>query len=294
MAGAGARDIKRRIKSVNSTKQITKAMELVSTAKLRRSKKTLEEIKPYYNKVLSTVQNILKNETNLDHVYLERREVKHTLYILITADRGLAGGYNINAIKEMAADITDKSAAKVITIGKYSKDYCKREGIEVVADYHHISEKPTYQDARAIATLALDLFKKEEVDSIKLIYTKLESTIVQLPKILELLPVALSDFEDVTTPEKEEPKKRLATINYEPSPEAVLSYLMPKYLETTIYGGLTESAASEQAARRVAMENASDNAEEMIEDLTLSFNQARQAAITQEISEIVGGATAFN
>ncbi|MCK8059859.1 MULTISPECIES: ATP synthase F1 subunit gamma [unclassified Fusibacter] len=284
MAGMGARDIKRKIKSVNSTKQITKAMELVSTAKLKRNKDILEHTKPYFEKVLGTVQHILTNEKNIKHEYLESRPVKHTLYIVVTADRGLCGGYNVNAIKQVVTDIDDASKAKIISIGKKATDFFNRREADVVDSFIYISEKPTYQDAQDIANKALRLYAQEKVDEIKFVYTKMESTISQVPTMIQLLPVVIEETEVVELEE---------FITYEPSPEAVLGYLIPKYIESTIYGGLVESAASEQAARRLAMESATDNAQEMIDDLSLTYNQARQAAITQEISEIVGGANAL-
>jgi F-type H+-transporting ATPase subunit gamma len=284
MAGVGARDIKRKIKSVHSTKQITKAMELVSTAKLKRNKTVLEKTKPYYTKVLATVKSILANEKSLKHEYITQREVKNTLYIVVTGDRGLCGGYNINALKKAVHDMDDASKAKVITVGKKAHDFFKKNGLEPEAAYLHISEKPKFLDAQDMAKKALTLFAKESIDVIKLVYTRMESTISQVPEIIQLLPVDLSAAEAIEDQE---------FITYEPSPEAVLGYLIPKYIESTIYGGLVEASASEQAARRIAMESASDNAQEMIDSLTLSFNQARQAAITQEISEIVGGANAL-
>lgn len=283
MAGMGARDIKRKIKSVNSTKQITKAMELVSTAKLKRRKDALDKTKPYYRKVLQTVQHILASEKHLKHEYLEVRPVRNTLYIVITADRGLCGGYNINAIKKAVSTIEDPSKVRVITVGKKANDFFRNNGFKVDESLLYISEKPTYQDAQFIAKKALRLYAQEEVDQIKLVYTRMESTISQVADSIQLLPV---DLEDLETTDDDQ------YIAYEPSPEEVLSYLIPKYIESTIFGALVESAASEQAARRIAMENATDNAEELIESLTLTYNQARQAAITQEISEIVSGANA--
>ncbi len=297
MAGMGARDIKRKIKSVNSTKQITKAMELVSTAKLKRRRTVLEQSKPYYKKVLATVQHILTNEKHTRHEYLTEREVKHTLYIVVTADRGLCGGYNVNAIKQVIADMDgDTERAKIIVVGKRGTDFFNRQPVEVIDSMLGISEKPTYQHAQAIARQALALYAQEKVDEIKLVYTRMESTILQVADTIKLLPVEINEPEEEVVEESllNEEETFVELMSYEPSPEAVLSYLIPKYIESTIYGGLIESATSEQAARRMAMENASDNAEEMIEELTLSFNQARQAAITQEISEIVGGANAFD
>lgn len=283
MAGMGARDIKRKIKSVNSTKQITKAMELVSTAKLKRNKDVLERTKPYYREVLGTVKSILASEKGLKHEYITAREVKKTLYIVVAGDRGLCGGYNINVLKKTAHDIGTKKA-EVIAVGKKGVDFFRKIQMDPMHIYLGIAEKPTFLDAQDIARKALRLYAQEEVDVIKLVYTRMESTISQVPDIIQLLPV---DIEAAMA--QEDP----VLINYEPSPEEVLEYLIPKYIESTIYGGMVEASASEQAARRLAMENASDNAQEMIDSLTLTFNQARQAAITQEISEIVGGANAL-
>lgn len=287
MAGMGMRDIKRKIKSINSTKQITKAMELVSTAKLKKARERLEKTKPYYKTVQRAIHDVFENSKDVRHEYLRVRDVKKTLYIVITGDRGLCGGYNINAIKKALEDVKDKSKTVFITIGTKARDYYKKRGFELVGEVTHISENPTFSQATEIARLALELFTKEEVDEVKLVYTEFVSTISQEPRMVQLLPVT----KEVDGEGGEE--KEFKYVSYEPSPEAVLGYLIPKYIASTIYGGLVESSASEQAARRVAMESASDNAEEMIDDLTLTFNQARQAAITQEITEIVGGAEAL-
>ena len=286
MAGMGTRDIKRKIKSVNSTMKITKAMELVSTAKLKRAKDRLERTKPYFDTVYSTIQEMLRNEKNLKHEYLTKREVKKTLYIVITGDRGLCGGYNNNAIKMVTEDINDKSKAALITIGRRSRDFFSKNGYEVLKEMTQISESPQYAHAQEIARTSLKWFANEKVDEIKLVYTQMNSTISQEAKIIQLLPVVSDGAASIET-------KRSGYTNYEPSPEAVLGYVIPKYIESVLYGALIESSASEQAARRLAMESASDNADEMIQDLVLFSNQARQAAITQEISEIVGGAEAL-
>lgn len=280
------RDIKRRIKSVNSTKQITNAMELVSTAKLKRTRDRFEKVQPYFETVNETIQGILESTDNIEHKYISEREIKKSLYIVITADRGLCGGYNINAIKKALEDIEDKEKASFIVIGQRAKGYFLKRNYEIVGEYLQISEKPQYSHAKDIGRLALQLYKDGKIDEIKLVYTRFASTISQVPERLKLLPVA-------KTNEEQTEEKEFKYVSYEPSPGAVLDYLIPKYIESTIFGALAESAASEQAARRMAMESATDNAEEMIENLTLSFNQARQAAITQEISEIVGGAEAL-
>lgn len=285
MAGMGTRDIKRKIKSINSTMQITKAMELVSTAKLKRAKDRLELTKPYFETVYGTIQDLLRSEKNLKHEYLTQREIKKTLYIVITGDRGLCGGYNNNAMRLVTDDAQDKSKAAVLTIGRKSRDFFSKNGFEVMKEITQISENPQYTHAQEITRTVLRWFATEKVDAIKLVYTEMISTISQEAKMIQLLPVVSDGAESVTA--------RRGYINYEPSPEAVLGYVIPKYVESVIFGALIESSASEQAARRMAMENATDNAGEMIDSLTLSFNQARQSAITQEISEIVGGAEAL-
>lgn len=289
MAGMGTRDIKRKIKSVNSTKQITKAMELVSTAKLRRNKMKMEVTRPYFNTVLQTVQEIIENEKSLKHEFINAREVKNTLYIVVSADRGLCGGYNNNAIKTVVQDIEDPKKASFITIGKKACDFFEKRDYNIVEKYTYISENPTFEQAKDIARIALKLYSEEKVDEIKFVYTTLVSTISQEPVMLKLLPVIAEGNANKESKEDED----YEFVSYEPSPEYVLGFVIPKYIESTIYGGMTESAAAEQAARRIAMESASDNADEMISSLTLTYNQARQGAITQEISEIVGGAEAL-
>jgi F-type H+-transporting ATPase subunit gamma len=287
MAGMGTRDIKRKIKSVNNTRQITKAMELVSTAKLKRTKDRMNVTKPYFETVLEAVQSIIESEKNLKHEFVNKREPNKTLYIVITGDRGLCGGYNINAMKAAVQDMRDPEHSLIITIGRKAASYFRSNGYNIHESFEGISEKPVYSDALTIGRMALELYKQEKVDEIKFIYTTLVSTISQEPVMLKLLPVEAREGKEVEIDEDYE------FITYEPSPEEVLSFIIPKYMASTIYGGLIESAASEQAARRVAMENASNNADELIDDLTLTYNQARQAAITQEIAEIVGGAEAL-
>ncbi|BEP30236.1 ATP synthase F1 subunit gamma [Helicovermis profundi] len=291
MAGMGTRDIKRKIKSVNSTKQITKAMELVSTAKLRRNKNRMDMTKPYFEVVMNAVQDIIRNETSFKHEYINNREVKNSLYIIVTADRGLCGGYNANAMKLLANEISNKDSALLITIGKKATDFFEKRDYKVFKNYTYISESPTFSHAQDIARNALKLYSEEKIDEIKFIYTSFKSTISQEPVMLKLLPVEVDKSTEVDV--KEENLEDYEFITYEPSAEFVLEFIIPKYIESTIYGGMVESSASEQAARRVAMESATDNADDMISELTLTYNQARQSSITQEISEIVGGAEAL-
>lgn len=288
MAGVGTRDIKRKIKSVNSTMQITKAMELVSTAKLKKSKDRLEMTRPYYETVLKTVNDIMRDSDIEEHEYLSNREVKKSLYIVLSGDRGLCGGYNVNAIKTALNHIEEPEKAVIIPVGKTAVKFFNRNGFEIEKEFLGISEKPQFADARKIARIAMNLYSQEKVDAVHLVYTRMESTISQVATRLQLVPLDSSAATE--TVEKAEDGE---VTEFEPSAEVVLDFLIPKSIESTIFGGLIESSASEQAARRIAMENATDNAVERIDELTLTYNQARQAAITQEINEIVSGAEAL-
>lgn len=289
MAGMGARDIRRKIQSINSTKQITKAMELVSTAKLKKNRTRFEATRPYFTKVLQTINDIFSKEKTLNHELIARREVKNSLFIILTADRGLCGGYNVNVLKTALLEMNKVENPKILAVGRKAREFFGARGFEIVETFEHISENPTNEDAVQIKNLALKLYLDKEVDEIYLISTKMLSTISQLSYSFKLLPLALDEEKS----EDENNVSKRSIIRYEPSPEAVLDILMPKFVNSAILGALIESAAAEQAARRNAMESASENAQEMIENLSLSYNRARQAAITQEITEIVGGANAL-
>lgn len=279
------RDIKRRIRGVSSTKQITKAMELVSSSKLRKARERQDRAKPYYTTVLENIQNVLSTTGNIKHPLLDNREVKTSLYIILSADRGLAGGYNANIMRLTENIIKEKNVnSKIITVGSKARDHFTRRSYDMVKSFIGISEGPEFSDAREIGNIALKLYENKEIDEINIVYTRFLSTISQEPKVLKLLP-----SQEV----HEESKRGKILTEFEPSTEEVLDYLIPKYIQSSIYGALIESSTSEQAARRVAMESATDNAEEIIDELQISYNRARQAAITMEISEIVSGAEAL-
>lgn len=279
------RDIKRRIRSINSTKQITNAMALVSSAKMRKARVKLEESRPYYLTILDSIRDVINN-TNVKHPLLEFKEPSKSLYIVMTADRGLAGGYNSNINRLVDSKFKDnKSDIALITVGRKSRDFFTSRKYEVLESYFGISEDPIFSDAKIIGEMAVDLFMKGEIDNINLVYTKFITTLQYEPTILKILPT-----EEISNGDA----KANRIIDFEPSPEVVLDYLIPKYIQSVIYGALIEASASEQSARRVAMDAATENAEEMIDELNMSYNRARQAAITMEISEIVAGADALN
>jgi F-type H+-transporting ATPase subunit gamma len=279
------RDIKRRIKGITSTKQITKAMEMVASAKLRKARGQMERSRPYYQTVLSNIQSVLSSTNNIKHPFLEKREVKNSLYIVLAADRGLAGGYNANIFKLTESKIKHKKEeTSLIVVGIRAREYFKRRGYNVVESFVGINEVPTFADAQKIAKPALEMFLKKEVDEINLVFTDFVGTLSYVPTVMKILPSADVD-------KKKEGANVL--VEFEPSPEEVLDHLIPEYIKSTIFGALIESSSSEQAARRFAMSAATENAEEMIDDLQLNYNRARQAAITMELSEIVTGAEAL-
>lgn len=285
---AGVRDIKNRIKSVNSTKQITRAMNLVATAKLKRARARVEGVRPYFSVLQAVVKDIIEASEGVQNEFFNAREVKNTLYVVITADRGLCGGYNTNAIKK-ALSVEGGGAAVYITIGSKAKEYFTKRGYNVAESYVHVSESANLKDAQDISQRIIEMYKTGQVDEVYIIYNKFVSTIQFNPTEVKLLPLKV---EDIVSGEGDRKAHRTQPI-YEPSPEKVLEVLIPKYITGTIYGALLEASTSEESSRMTAMSSATDNATEMINDLTLSFNRARQASITREISEIVGGAEAL-
>ena len=266
MASGNMKDIKRRIKSVQSTMQITKAMELVASSKMRRAKERALSVRPYFNAMYETVARLASVTRDSDSVYTRRREVKNSLYIVIAGDRGLAGGYNSNVFKLAAAEMEGRNAS-VITIGKKAQEHYAKRQWPVAADYPGVAETMRISDTHEIVGSLVEAFCSGRADEVFLCYTEFVSPLQQEAKCIQLLPVS---FE-----RKENADKGGAHVltEYDPSPEAVFNAVIPEYLY----------------ARRMAMEAASDNAGEMIENLNLSYNRARQAAITQEITEIVAG-----
>ena len=278
------KEIKTRIASVENTKQITKAMELVSSSKFRRAKEKAESSKAYFNTLKEAVENIAKSTSGVKSEFLKQREVKNRCYVVIAGDRGLAGGYNANVFKALAAETQGSKNVKVVTIGKKAKEFVSKRGFEVIGSIPSV-ENANYEDIMNISKTVMDSYQNGDIDEVKLIYTEFVSALSQEPRLVKLLPISIE------ADKGEEKKQSGAAVQYLPSADAVLGFIVPKYVSGMIYGGLAESYASEQAARRTAMESATDNANEMISNLELQYNRARQAAVTQEISEIVAGAS---
>lgn len=280
MAGGTMRDIRRRIRSVESTGQITKAMELVASSKLRRAKERAQNAAPYFELLYRTICDIAEVNTELSSDFVRPRPVKHSLFIVVAGDRGLAGGYNNNIFKLADAAMEGKNS-RVIAVGKKAVEHYERLGL-LETGFPNAAESLDLLHAGRIAEMVVDLYQDGSVDEAYLYYTQFVSALTQQPLEMKILP--LSDIGGDRLPR--------AVVEYEPSPEAVFDYIVPEFIKGMLYGGIVESFASEQGARRTAMESASDNAQEMISNLSLALNRARQAAITQEITEIVSGANA--
>jgi len=287
MAANNMRDIKRRIKSVNSMEHITKAMKLVSAAKLRRAKSTFERTREYFHFVTESIEEIFNNTKEVPAEYLKgNREIKTTCYIIITSSRGLCGSFNSNVIKAAAKEIAaDWEKPFIIAVGSKGKEYFEKRGYEIRGEYMLPPENISFIETHDISKPIIDLYNEGKIDEVVMIYTAFVSSLEQQVRTVTLLPFEINNDPDFPKLEKQ--------VDYEPSVGEVFNYLVPKYVEIMIYGAIVESATCEHAARRIAMENATDNAREMISDLTLFYNRTRQAAITNEISEIVGGAEAL-
>lgn len=292
---ASMRDIKRRKNSVQSTQQITKAMKLVSTVKLQRAKNAAERSKVYFNEMFATVSSILERSSNINHPYLNTVEGGKKAVVVVTSNRGLAGGYNSNVIKLVTNDDRFSADDTVIyAVGKKGKDGLARKGYEIAEDYTEVINAPLYSDAIEICNTLLNAYKNGEIGEIYLAYTVFKNTVSQVPTMLKLLPVDLEAAKDAKDVDESKDSSAKAIMNFEPEEEEALDLIIPKYVTSLIYGAMIEAVASENGARMQAMDNATSNAEEMIQDLELGYNRARQAHITQELTEIIGGAEALS
>lgn len=285
MASSNMKDIKRRIKSVESTKQITNAMQLVASSKLRKAKEKADNSKPFFNSMYETMCEIVREDATFSSIYTRKRKANVTLMVVIAGDRGLAGGFNANVIKlahnRYDEIVKEGHEAVILPIGKKAVEYFEKRQFKIMTRYENVGEVITFYGAMSIADKIIDVYNKDKVDRVELFYTDCVSPLVQQEKHMPVIPVDI-----------QKDKTNLSVTNYEPSPEEVFDSLIPKYVAGVLFGAIVNSFAAEQAARRTAMENATDNANEMISNLSLVYNRARQAAITQEITEIVGGANA--
>lgn len=284
MAGVSTKEIKNRIRSMESTRQITKAMEMVAASKLRRAQAQVTRSRPYFQIIYSVIQDIVQSGRDVTLPYLapEKNASERTAYVIIAGDRGLAGGYNVNILKRCQAEIAHRDAA-VLPIGKKALEFCRSRRLPVITESYAEAQSVSVGDCFSIAKTLCRAFRAGEYDEIRIGYTNFVSVLSQTPATIRLLPL------EAKTKPREGPGPDTL---YEPDGTEVFKAIIPEYLGGAIYGALCESRAAEQAARRTAMDSATQNAEEMIAELSLKFNQARQAAITQEITEIVAGSDA--
>jgi F-type H+-transporting ATPase subunit gamma len=283
-----AREIRRRIRSVRNTSQITKAMEMVSAAKLRRAQAQVEASRPYSEQLQALIATLGTAASSADDVHplLQRRPVRNSALILVTPDRGLTGALVGNVLRAGAAYMTERETRpSVITIGRKGRDWMVRRSANLLAEFTGMSDRPTLSDIAPAARIVTDAFIAGQVDEVQLVYARYVSTTVQRPVRLQLLPIE--------PPAQTEGSQQYANFLFEPSPEEVLAAILPRYVGVQIYQALLESLASEHSSRMIAMHNATENAKDIVKSLTLSYNKARQAGITNEILEIAGGAEAL-
>lgn len=281
MAESSMKDISLRIKSIKSTKQITKAMELVATSKLAKSKELIKKSRIFHEEIDAAMNDIVSKYIETSSPYLIPREVKKSCYVILAGDRGLAGGYNSNIFKLVEKETIGKDII-VLPIGRRIVDYCKRKEMEVISDNFSIIEKINVGNCHEIADILIDAYLKKEFDEVYIVYTNYITALNQEAKITKLLPLDKSYQETKTDTKKE-------YILFEPNSNAVFNEMIPSYVAGMVWGSVNESLTSELAARRVAMESATKNADEIIDDLSLRYNRARQGSITQEITEIIAG-----
>ena len=286
---AGAKEIRNKIGSVKNTQKITSAMEMVAASKMRRAQERMSASRPYAETMRKVIGHIAQGNLEYKHPYLEEREVKRVGYIVVSTDRGLCGGLNINLFKAALNDMKQWSAkgAKVdlALIGSKASNFFERHGAKVKAHVSGLGDNPSVNDLIGSVKVMLKAYDNGEIDRLYLVYNKFVNTMVQQPKVDQLLPLPVTEDSKLA-------KKHHWDYLYEPDPKQLLDTLLIRYVESQVYQGVVENLASEQAARMVAMQAATDNAGNLINDLQLVYNKARQASITQELTEIVSGAAA--
>lgn len=290
---AHMREIKLRIKSIRETRQITKAMKLISAAKLKKARQQLDQTLPFFDKVKATIADILMHSGTIENEFFNPRKDKAQRrkgYFIIAGDKGLAGGYNHNILKFAESQISGSDDVHLFVAGHMGRNYFLRKKYDVSEDFDYSVQNPTIYRAREIADILLERYKNGELDEVYLVFTMMISSIKLEPHVMKLLPLDIAALKEELGIPDEVSGRIDESLSYEPSPKAVFDVLIPKYIKGVLYGALVEAFTSEQSARMTAMDNATSNADEMLQKLNLYYNRARQAAITQEISEIVGGA----
>lgn len=283
------KEIDTRIKSTKKMKQITKAMNMVSSSKLRRAEKNTKQFKPYMDKMQDAITAVAGSNKSSSHPMLKERDVKRSGYLVITSDKGLAGAYSANVLKRLVTDIkqkhNDSSEYSIVVLGQQGVDFLKTRGYEIESSLVDLPDQPSFKSIQALAKHAIDLYSEENIDELNIYYSHYVSVLENKPTTKKVLPLSQED--------SSQGHGHMSTYEFEPDKESILSVILPQYVESLIYGTILDAKASEHAARMTAMKNASDNATELIDDLSLQYNRARQAEITQQITEIVGGSAAL-
>ena len=283
------KEIDNRIKSTKKMKQITKAMNMVSSSKLRRAEKNTKQFRPYMEKMQDAITAVAGANSSSNHPMLKPRDVKRSGYLIITSDKGLAGAYSTNVLKSLVNDIKskhkDNSEYSIIVLGQQGVDLGGRRIIKKKSSLVDLPDQPSFKSVQAIAKHAIDLYSEENIDELTIYYSHYVSVLENKPTTKQVLPLSQED--------SSQGHGQMSSYEFEPDKESILSVILPQYVESLIYGTILDAKTSEHASRMTAMKNASDNATELIDDLSLEYNRARQAAITQQITEIVGGSAAL-
>lgn len=291
---ANMTEIRSRMKSIQETMKITNAMYLISSTKLRKAREKLDATAPYFELLQSTIKDILFHSPDINHTFFDQRkkikpEDKKRGYVVMTADKGMAGAYNHNVLKLAQERLAQGNDNTLFVIGQMGRKYFTKKNVRIDMEFLYTAQDPSMWRARNIAETLVDLYRKEKLDEIYIIYTKMVTPLKAEPEIIQILPLKRQSFEEMNV----ELEKYHKIADYSPSPKVVMDHLVPNYVKGLIYGALAESFSSEQNARMMAMQGATESAKDMIRELSLLYNRARQAAITQEITEIVSGAKAF-
>jgi F-type H+-transporting ATPase subunit gamma len=290
---ANLRDVRLRIRAIQQTLQVTKAMSLISTSKLRKGRRTLEDMEPYFTRIKKSMFDIISSAGNVKSAFFERKEVKHTVVVVISSDKGLAGGYNANVFKQVNKVCETLRDPLLITIGNTASRYFSHSPFNVLESFSFMSQLPSLDDAKEIANYIISQFLWEYFDEVHLVYTHMFSAVKLTPETIQLLPVSAEKIQEEIARTGGEKRVDLR-FEYIPSEEEVFDALVPIYIKGIVYGALVEAYASEQSARMTAMDESSKSAEDMLAKLQVFYNRTRQAVITQEMTEIVGGSSAIN
>ena len=288
---AGIKEIRTRIDSVQQTLKITNAMYLISSSKLRKARQQLNNVQPYFTKITSTIADILHHTPEMEHIYFDKRPdvAEHKVgYIVITGDKGLAGAYNHNVLHLAEEQIAKTPNSTLFVIGQVGRVYFAERGMRIDGEFMYTAQDPNIPRARDIAELFIKLFRENQLDEVYIVYTEMITPMRLEPKMQKLLPLDIDAFPWSPRPGEDEPYHQ--TVTYVPSADKVLSQIVPGYVKGVLFGAMVESFCSEHNARMTAMDSSTNNARDMLKELSLRYNRARQAAITQEITEIVGGA----